>query len=210
MKRVLNTRPVRRILAAFLAGALALVGTLSLAAPAQADIANPGWYMLVSNYYDGYSGSLWCLSTNAQQSNSGAGTHFVYLSVCKAATPAQWWYIGIGGEPELRNYQDFGNDTWDLSANNSTPAGGAAGTYGAYTASSNPDVDTHRWFIDSAGPTNQYFVTNYGTVRDLSVSASNPEIAGTLRVYTAASEGQASHIWRLYQPAGRPSCTPCG
>jgi hypothetical protein len=208
-----------RWLRAALTGLLALAGTayaLSAPSPARADspptwIEN--WYMLVNDHYDqDYDGQLHCLSTNAQTSNSGANTHFVYLVPCNPNTPGQWWHINnsrVDGNTYVTSYQDFGSDVWQLSANNTTPTGGDAGTFGAYTAQPS-SAATHLWQINPLSGTNRYELENNSTLRDLSASANKPEIAGTMRVYTTGVSSADTHAWRLYRPQAEPNCSPCG
>jgi hypothetical protein len=206
-----GTRRMRR--RAWAGAAAAIVCALMFAgvAPAQAtprpDI---GWYMLVNDYYDGGSGDddgvYWCLSTNAQTSPAGANTHYVYLAKCNSNTPAQWWYheFPYGDDLVLINWQNFGGNVWELSANNSY----------AYTAQHNVPVETHHWNVTDSTitATNTYFIRNNGLVSaELSASSGNPPFAGTKSVYPASFSLTApAHKWRFWHPADPPSCSPCG
>ncbi len=94
--------------------------------------------MLVNDHYDGDSGHdggfMYCLSTNAQTPAGGSGTHMVYLARCNTSAPAQWWYFPGGSLVRFTNWQRFDGRAWDLSSNRTTPPGGGAGTYSAFTA----------------------------------------------------------------------------
>jgi hypothetical protein len=212
----------RRLVPVVLAGLLSALLPIGTAAPAQAApaVGAPGYYMLVNDAYDNYQGQQhWCLSTNATTSNSGANTHFVYLVPCQSSTLAQWWNLtngDVAGRPtHVTDCQRFGGATWELSGNATTPAGGAAGTYGAYTARtiSSDGKSTHDWVFYNANlPAGSWYIDNNGPLTDgeLSASSSSPEIAGTLRVYlTHSSSTTDTHVWRPWQPVVPPSSTVC-
>lgn len=219
MKRLFAMRQLASIAAAGILAATGTVVSLVAASPANADLpAASGWYMLVNDYYDGGSGhddgKWWCLSTNADTSPSGSGTHKVYLAVCNPGTAAQWWhyaYNAASATTKLINYQDFGGNVWELSANASTPSGGDAGTYGAYTAQTST-AEGHVWRPYDYTGNNQNRLINELTDNELSASHTNPYPGGVFRVYTAAwtVTPAPAHLWRFWQPAGRPSCSPCG
>jgi len=219
MDLTLQPTRFRRLALAAIAAVLALIGAVlapGLAEPAHAaPAAQPydGWTMLVNDGYDGYNGQMWCLSTNTQ--SAGGNTHIAYLSVCNPNTPAQWWDISHLTESLLRSYQNFGGDHWELSANLTTPPGGTAGTYGAFTAIGN-GAPAHRWAFLPLG-SNRYTVRNGsgGTGMELSATSNNPYSGGVLRVFTAVPNGTPPHVWRLYNAPGTssvvpPHCTPCG
>lgn len=215
MARGIRAGRVRRF-AAVAAAVLAMAGLSASAggvAPASAAVSaapaaavEQGWYMLVNDYYDGGSGVdggvMWCLSTNAQTSPSGANTHRVYLARCNPGTAAQWWYLHAPSQWPLtvKNYQNFGGKIWELSATST----------GAFTAQRS-DAETHRWLIRRGSATNEhYFVNAALNARELSASHNNPDLPGTMNVYMAGVSGAPAHVWRYYQPAGRPACSPCG
>ncbi|XVV12668.1 hypothetical protein ACQP2X_49180 [Actinoplanes sp. CA-131856] len=202
------------------AGALAAVcASLGLAAPAQAAIPGVGWYMLVNDYYDGGSGHddgvKWCLSTNADTSPAGSGTHKVYLAKCNTSTPAQWWYLrtasGFDTNRKLVNYQNFGGEVWELSSNSTTPSGWAANTYAAYTAQQSSAVG-HVWSAIEYTEPYKFRFQNLQSGSMLSTSHNNPYSGGVFKVYTAGWQIPVppAHLWRFWQPGGRPSCSPCG
>jgi hypothetical protein len=95
-----------------------------------------------------------------------------------------------------------------------TPPGGGPGTHGDNTARCNAQTGGQGWSVNRYDINNRWWITNAAvydsTIWDLSSSAANPYEGGTYRVYTAAYSSAPAHIWRLYQPAGRPNCTPCG
>jgi hypothetical protein len=203
------------------AGLLTAVATVvALVAPTPAMAASTGWYMLVNNLYDGVNapGPMRCLSTNAQTSASGSGTHEVYLAGCSASTPGQWWYVDFdwgNTYPHtiaVTSYQDFGDAVWQLSSNVSTPSGNAAGTYGAYTAQES-DASGHQWkiFYDSGSVYQTVFVSDLYPSYGLSASTYNP-LPGGYRVYTstAVSPFATAQHWRQYHPSNPPACSPCG
>jgi hypothetical protein len=210
MRRSPKSRWLSRLVSATLAGVLAMVGVaISPARPALAN-AGPGWFMLVNDYYSNYQGNQYCLSTNAQQSNSGAGTHFVYLAVCNQNTPGQWWYYSATTQTTITNYQDFNNTVWQLSANGVTPTGGLPNTFGAYTAAKS-SASTHLWEISTTGTAHEYYISNPNEhENELSATATSPELPGTLRVFTVAPSDAPTHVWRPWQPSGTPACGPCG
>jgi hypothetical protein len=203
------------------AGLLTVVATLvALMAPTPAMATTSGWYMLVNNLYDGVNapGPMRCLSTNAQTSGSGSGTHLVYLAGCNASTPGQWWYIDYDWGNiyphtiSVSNYQNFGNAVWELSSNTSTPPGNGTGTYGAYTAQVS-NAEAHQWkiFYDSGSAYQTVFVSDLYPNYGLSTSAYNP-LPGGYRVYTSSTGSSfvAAQHWRPYHPSSPPACSPCG
>ena len=198
---------MKRLLTAVLA-AVASAVTLGAATPAAAAPAT-GWYMLVNDSYGR------CLSTNAQTSPSGSGTHMVYLAACNANTPGQWWRLSGGGDSQswnFTNYQNFGNEVWELSTNANTPSGGAAGTNGVYTAAKSL-ARGHDWQIIDFTELHKVRFQSWLTGNMMSATHNNPYSGGTYRVYTAAWQEPAppAHLWRFWaHPSGRPSCSPCG
>ena len=203
------------------AGLLTVVATLvAVLAPSPAMAAGTGWYMLVNHLYDGVNapGPMRCLSTNAQTSASGSGTHQVYLAGCNAAAPGQWWYVDFDWGHTyphtipVTSYQNHGNAVWELSSNVSTPSVNAAGTYGAYTAQKS-NADGHRWiiFYDTGSQYQTAFVSKLYPGYGLSASTYNP-LAGGYRVYTSSvgSSFATAQRWRPYRPSNPPSCSPCG
>ena len=202
---------VRRGTLAAIAGTFAVIAAVTLlgVAPAQASQRpTPGWYMLVNSYYDGHSGDdggdMWCLSTNNQEPTAGSNTHYVYLAVCNAKTPGQWWYDGdeARGLTLLKNYQDFDGKVWELSANATS----------VYTAVHNSTSDFHLWNILQTSPldTNKFTFGNWGAGEDLSASPARAQLAGTKGVFPANTSGAKAHVWRYYNPASLPTCSPCG
>ena len=208
----------RRLASTALAMVLTVTGTLaSLVSASPAQALDPpyfvGWTMLVNTKYKGYNDYWWCLSTNAQTSNSGDGTHFVYLAVCNSNTPGQWWYFDPTDSNDfyrqyVTNFVDWNGLSWDLSANNTRPAGGDLGTYGAFTVPSD-NIIYHSWLTYANSQYNQYRVHNATTSRDLSASVYNPEIPGTMRVYTTAASTDPSHYWQPYNLGYAPPYAYC-
>lgn len=190
-----------------------LAGAPASAAPDKAPGPAPGWYMLVNDYYDGTNGvggPMRCLSTNAQTSSSGPGTHMVYLAGCNPSTPAQWWYFNSnfmnGYLADIDNYANFSGKSWELSSNLTTPPGHSVGTYGVYTAQES-NVSAHQWRLwDAFSGVNTFSFQNERSLLTMSASAANPYPAGTFRVYTAATPSPLppAHVWRFYQPGQPP------
>ncbi|GGN43997.1 hypothetical protein FHR83_008021 [Actinoplanes campanulatus] len=194
---------MRAALAALLA-TFATLATLGMATPAQAVYPANGWYMIVNDYYDGFNDYTYCLSTNA--TDIGSNTHAVYLARCNSSTPAQWWYSQrtTSTSPDsiyLVNYQNFGNEVWELSQNGTK----------AYTAQVSSSA-SHRWDLgDAATTSGRRLVQGWtGTQPSLSASHNNPDIAGTFNVYVTEGATVAQHFWRYERLGTRPSCSPCG
>ncbi|WP_221321438.1 hypothetical protein [Actinoplanes sp. L3-i22] len=194
---------LRALLAGLLA-AVATLATLAVASPAQAAYPSNGWYMIVNDYYDGFNDYTYCLSTNAN--DIGSNTHAVYLAVCNANTPAQWWYSQRTSSTftdivHLVNYQNFGGKVWELSQNGTK-------AYTAVSSSSN----THVWDLGDASTTSGKRLVQalYGGSPALSASHNSPDIAGTMNVYVTSGATVAQHYWRYEVRGTRPSCSPCG
>lgn len=199
---------MKRLLTAVLA-AVATAVALGSAAPAAAAPAN-GWYMLVNDSYGR------CLSTNAQTSPSGSGTHQVYLAACNANTPGQWWRLrGFTSQSQtwsLTSYQNFDSGVWELSNNASTPSGGGAGTNGVFTALKSGAVG-HDWNVVDAVEEHKVRFVSHLTGNAMSATHNNPYSGGTYRVYTSAWQSSVpAQLWRFWaHPSGTPDCSsPCG
>jgi hypothetical protein len=86
-----------------------------------------------------------------------------------------------------------------LSANNSTPPGGGAGTYMVYLADCNSNTDAQWWSLPAEYPTFA-IMRNYSSARCLSTNFSTPEGggAGTHAAYTTAcgsAPQPTTHLW---------------
>ncbi|GGN94911.1 hypothetical protein GCM10010112_84700 [Actinoplanes lobatus] len=191
----------------FLSAALVVTAVLSATAtPAAAEPPAGRYYMLVNDSYEK------CLSMNNEESPSGAGTKRVYLANCNANTPAQWWYYAY--RDNFRNYQNFGGEVWELSNNSTRPAGGGAGTFGAYAAVWSVDPG-HDWtVIDYTEPYKVRITSRLGNGHVLSATHNDPYSTGIYRVYTAERNDDSvppAHLWRYWEhPSGPPACSPCG
>ncbi|MEV4347362.1 hypothetical protein AB0J83_23145 [Actinoplanes sp. NPDC049596] len=218
----IDLRNVRRLMSAAGAAVLVALSLTVAASPAQAAQPANGWYMLVNDYYDGGSGhdngDMWCLSANNQTSPSGSGTNQVYLAPCNPATAGQWWYKGSADGYEHRtfvNYQNFDNAVWELSSNASTPSGFAAGTHGVYTAQKAARTsipDGHNWNVIEYTDPYKFRFQSLVLGENISASHNNTYPAGTFKVYNTpvTNPPAAAHLWRFWQPAGRPTNCTCG
>jgi hypothetical protein len=106
--------------------------------------------------------------------------------------------------PPAAGYYMMVNDAYPtkcLSANNSTPPGGGAGTYMVYLADCNPNTLAQWWTLPPQYDLNPYrTMKNYSSARCLSTNFSTPEGggAGTHAAYTTAcgSDPQPdAHLW---------------
>jgi hypothetical protein len=203
--------------------ALGLVGSLAsiplgpLPKAAAADPITPGWYMIMSDYYDGINdgdGTSHCLSANGQPSTSGAGTHSIYLAPCNSGTPGQWWrLLSTGQWDQLRNWQHWDGATWCLSGNQSTPGGAPTSTHGAYTSACRSTTEGQYWSwykIDTNNRWNIQHFLNWSSTQAQWLSATK-SLPDSYPVFTANSSYEP--VWRLYAPGSPPHCPPtttCG
>jgi hypothetical protein len=108
---------------------------------------------------------------------------------------------GAMATPPATNYYMIVNDAYPtkcLSANNSTPPGGGAGTYMVYLANCNSATDAQWWLLTPSYP--KSLIRNYSSLRCLSTNFSTPQGGGanTHAAYTAdcgpAPQGD-THLW---------------
>lgn len=216
-----STKPQLLVIAAvlglFVSMAAMTLGPVPKAAAA--DPATPGWYMIVSDYYDGSSsshgdGKMRCLSTNGQDSTSGSGTHAVYLAVCNPDTPGQWWrLLSVDGWDQMRNLQQWGGVNWCLSGNQSTPGGAFSDTHGAYTSGCRSATLGQYWKWYKVASPNSWNIQHYlnwsSTLTQwLNTTELVPNAGNTYQVFTSSDSYEP--VWRLYAPESPPACSTCG
>ncbi|MER5227942.1 hypothetical protein [Streptomyces flaveus] len=201
------------------AAALALVGSLAAiplgTVQKAAAASTPGWYMIVSDYYDGTDshgdGQMRCLSTNGATSTSGSGTHSIYMAVCNPDTPGQWWRVlSTDGYNQLRNRQQWEGVNWCLSSNETTPSGGFPGSHGAYTSKCSSTNDRQKWsWYQLPDTTNTFSISTYVVPfiepYELSTTSSSPYAGNLYKVFTMPISSAPTHNWRLYAPTAPPA-----